>query len=315
MVTIPRSTILMCVVVVVVPFGLTIREIVGRECKATVVVQTIPMIALPEAQDQPVATPPTPAPEEAEAESARRAKLVGLIAQLHGPRSATLGPLFAGVRIGAPVGAYVPDATRRSLAALADAGLTVELEASPIRLDAVNVSIANLDCGTVSESLVQAWGTSDDLIWLDRAAHIRAHLDLDACALRFDRYLEASAWVGGNDAVVSLGLVGTSVDAQTTRLGALATLDGDALTWSGPGVGLGHIQTSLTANVSDGKITQLVATTDADALTRGAILDRLVKFLGTPAASYSGDIVWDTTATHPRVVLTTETDFTLTIGD
>lgn len=261
--------------------------------------------------------------EEA-AREARTKERIAKLDQLVGAKAAQMGPLFDGIVLGTGAGTFQPENVRRRIEnASSDGFISVDFDADAASLNGVTVTISSDyetsdACDKLAEKLAAAWGHGTNNAWLDPATHQRATLSSDyRCVLRFDRYLDAPAWV----AQLPIDAIGTSADKLAEKAGPAAEVDEDLVTWSIPGVGFGKSATKIEAYSAKGRIIGFKVTASADFDSTLQVRDALsAKLKAQPAKLADGDNEADYNAYQwkrrvPVVLEESGSDkFTVTVG-
>jgi hypothetical protein len=252
---------------------------------------------------------------EVERTKLQREKLERQVGDAIGDKAATLGPLFAGVELGAPSGSFQPEPARLRIQNATEY-VTVDYELDASSLVAIELrftDVAEDGCSDLSERIRGKWGAA--AVWGKwTAGHQRAHLD--GCLLTVGQFVDPAQWVGrGDKAIVPLDLIGKPAKQLTAKLGPTADFGDEAATWTRAGLGpLGTGTTRLSADFDHGKIVAVSATaTVDDDDTAQAVVDVLKKQLGNPVEGTDGefDLVWKR---NPQIGMTTGTTITIRIG-
>jgi hypothetical protein len=252
----------------------------------------------------------------AAADRDKQEKQEALFANVFGAGPAQLGPLFDGVRLGAPAASYEPDAVKRArMKVEADGGLRVRYEVDSVELVAVNVTVRGalgVDCKTKLES---TWGEPTvhqmEPIWLDPAAHQRAVMqEHDSCAIRFDRYDDPHAWVE------RLPISAINAPVKQLKLDPSAYVTEHEIDWRGPGLGGGHAATNYTMTIEKGNVTDVLVHGDADLESLDDVRNLLTARLGSQPKETEGyrGTVYKWASRPPIALVVNERRFTLDIG-
>ena len=219
--------------------------------------------------------------EEAEAEEERleeaaRAERAQQLVSLYGAEPASLGPAFAGIRLGV-------NEAELDGAALAGLYRTGRSTGTKIDLEAVTGIVhrividpalgASEDdeealCEALDQRLRTAWGEGTERDerrqWAHPLSGQRATLITDpSCRYVVERYAPVTAWLGKDKAaVVPVWAIGQPAQRLLDVLGDRAQVDDDAIMWRGPGLDGGLGDTTLTAYTERGKVVTLEAGSD-----------------------------------------------------
>jgi hypothetical protein len=212
--------------------------------------------------------------------------------QLVGSSPGTLGPLFDGVAFGAPATGPQADAARARVKQFSEQhGLPIEMQVSSDRWDAIVIDASSI-CVPMARTMANAWGKGQMLykfrsilFWRDPKTGARAILDADkrACGrLVIDRSLSATEWIGhGDAAVISLDAIGKPASQLAARLGAIAKVERDSITWRGSGIYDGG-STDLVALVDRGRVVEIKAKGDFEYPYQKLVIARLTELFGDP---------------------------------
>jgi hypothetical protein len=198
-------------------------------------------------------------------------------AKMFGREPATLGTAFEGIALGR---AAKPGDARRIASAIG--GVKVELEPGPRGLRAIEIEpVDSTDCRSLRAQVERVWGRPTNEAWLDSKAHGRASFgttpDHDGCWLRFDAYLEPAAWL----AAVPIDMIGADSKALVELVGSGAIATDITLKWTQPGLAFGGVETVIVADLSRGKVAQLVVQVETDTATTNALVALLTRRAGS----------------------------------
>jgi len=215
--------------------------------------------------------------EAAEHENANAVRLAKLDT-VFGTGTASLGSLFGGARIGAPIPTALPDLLG---AATREGFLLPSFQQTDATLASIHVEVVerdNLDaCQKLRAKLVATWGPSSRGVWLDPATHSRATLTTGPlCTLTYDRYLDVPEWLAN----VPLDVVGQASDISDSSF---------------PGLGAGTGVTTLVVEKhTNGKVARVTVTGSADFDTIVRLRDTLSDQLHEQATrdSYTDGWAW-----------------------
>jgi hypothetical protein len=213
---------------------------------------------------------------------------------LIGERPATMGSLLDGLALGAPADSFQPESTRIAIErALQRAGVNVTFDLDALQLNGVTVSLAAEPC-PIGRALTARWGPRADFVWLDAEHHQRAWYDDSSCAIAFDRYDDAPTWVA------KLPLTAIGAPARYFASNPSAEVDGNEITWTSPGLGIGHGPTKFLVVVANGKVEKIQVFAHASAATIDDVRKLLTAKLGVQpkAGARDTDARWPS---HPPV--------------
>lgn len=216
--------------------------------------------------------------------------------QLYGAKVASMGTLLDGIVLGADAGTFQPEDVRVRLDRVRrDGFIDVSFDADAHTLNAVEVYItpgygAGAACSSFKKTLTDAWGPSTNGVWIDSATHQRASFDTAACVLRFDRYVEPTAWV----AALPLAAIGSHVDKLVEQVGQSAEVEYDRVYWNMPGLGFGEGATRLEAYIEKDRVVGFQARVATDFDTTVAVREQLATTLGAQPKrdEYTGAWTW-----------------------
>lgn len=284
---IPPSVVVMSMITVV-PFGLAIRDTVRHPAANQDALDFDGARARARAE---AAQQQRWDEAERQAEAQHAAARARALDRLYGAAPASLGHVFDGIRLGARAADFQPATTRQAIQALEDeAGLEVSFDDDSGGLDDIAIDLGDA-CDVLATKLHAAWGASPTGTWRAPDGQ-RAHLDVDACTLTFDRTVDATAWLDRTTtAIVPLGELGkpaTDLDGRASE-----TAGDEGLDWRGPGLGAGAGPTDLHATLDREKIVELTAEVDADAASIQGVRDRLTALLHVqPNTDQDGILTW-----------------------
>jgi hypothetical protein len=219
----------------------------------------------------------------ADAEHARDA-LIG-----SSPASLVLGPLH----LGAPVADWTSPSVRATIEKIEAGGIVSVVQDRPphgAHIDAIELHFDG-PCTKVRDVVVTRWGSSADDIWIDPAAHQRAHFDIEPCRLRIERYLDVDAWIADNaTAPMPLAAIGQRASAFAKAIGA--ELTNNSVRWVIPGIGRATGVVRLHAIVERGRITSFDARGTTDAATIAQLRARITALRGAPIRDEGGRQIW-----------------------
>lgn len=234
--------------------------------------------------------------------------------QLIGAEPGTMGPLFAGMKLGASSSDFQPESVRAAIAEAVDV-LVVSWDLDTTHLNGLTarLKVGDLGCAPLTRALV-AWGPgNNNATWENPKLHQRALFDQDACTLTFERYVDLDKWLAhGDQSVVPLDMIGQPAGKLRTRIGERLDDDNEAeLRWHDLGPAGATGASTFTAELKNGKIAAItVDLSTADEPTSNAIAARLTKLLGKKPTQDEDTLAqtW-----KGRVPVTLSSD-TLTIG-
>jgi len=306
---IPPSTIVMSLVLAV-PIGLAIRDTLKDHKQGHRHVSDDPMIDDDGPPSYDSAVEERRRIERDMEQERQRAQDLSLLRRVQGQIPAQLGPLFGDLELGAPapVGGTPPELDR-----LVQSGdLTVHFDVDT-KLNGLVVTLNKIDRDTCRSQLTATWSTpSADDVWLDPSAHQRTSLDVSSrlCQLRFDRYDPPQAWVK------KLPLTAVGSPVKSLAVDPSAYVSDHEIDWRAPGVGSGHTPTNVSVSIANGKVTDVLVNTDADAESLQEIRDALSAKLGhEPEVTQIGRTTrytWPSRA--PVMLVEYPTSFSLEIG-
>ncbi|MEO6772498.1 MAG: hypothetical protein ABI467_05675 [Kofleriaceae bacterium] len=304
---VPASAVVMTLVVAV-PFGFAIRDTLeGNDAQSQ---QDRAAAEVRAEQDRFHAQELARQQAEYEHENQRTADRQAMFASLIGSTPGTLG-----ARFGAQVGEPAPADFDANLSAIdhvedrledgANHGLQLHGDGA---IASVSFTIGDAHCAELRTIVDRAWGPSHDDIWLDTAHHRRASLGGLLCVLHFDEYADDPMWAKA----VMPALIGkTPAEAQRLLGKPTVPLDEPSLSWYLPGPAAGRNSTELRAEVTDGRIRSLIATTNVSTDAAGRLLDAMAKRLGGPWGGREGVYEWPK---HQVAVTYSDSLFTVISG-
>jgi hypothetical protein len=239
--------------------------------------------------------------EEREHERARQAKTAAqrtkLAPQLVGAEPASLGSLFAGVRLGASAGNFQPDLVREQIADASDV-LDVDWDVDAAQLNGVAIRLKTDDdqgsCAPFASAL-RAWGPATGDTWQNATTHQRAKFDELGCSLKIERYADVDHWLDRSEAsIVPMSAIGQLAGKLRARLAD--RLDGDdetSLSWQDVGPAGSFGRSRLSAIIEAGKVVTIEVDV-AGTPDIAPIVARLNKLYGTKGKPDDdlGGLVW-----------------------
>lgn len=299
---ISASTIVMAGLVCV-PFGLAIRD--------TIRGPAAPAFDRGDDDDDSAESPDELAryeAEEAERAAARHAQeerdeqaRKAALSELLGAEPATLGGAFGKLHLGEPNQLVIEQASQRFQRDEPTRGYIVQLVGEH-GLDAIQIwpdsGDSGAGCTDLDARLTEVWGVYEydehesSRVWLNRALGQRAVFVRNGmCAVTIEPYVDAARFVSKTrDSIVPLDAIGRPLAALQARY-PFGNLEGDALTWTSPGIGVGAGKTTLTALTTSGKVTSISASTQMSSATRDAVVESLRALYGVPTDD-NGMLVW-----------------------
>lgn len=233
--------------------------------------------------------------KEQAAQYEREKKLVeerrSTLATLIGTTPGTLG-----ARFGAQVGDHAPEDFDAKLSEVdhvqdhledgANHGLQLRGDG---RITSVSFTVGSEHCSELRDVVEKAWGVQSRDVWIDSSHHRRASLSGLLCVLHFDEYADDPVWVKS----VMPPLIGkTPAQAQQLLGKPTVPLDEPTLSWYLPGPQIGRDSTELRADVFDGRISSITATTNTDSDEAVRLLEAMAKHLGGPWEGGAGTYEW-----------------------
>jgi hypothetical protein len=190
------------------------------------------------------------------------------LAELLGPAPASLGPLFEGVRVGAPSQGVLPDDIRTRIDAF-QASHPVAIDVRIGDREILAVSITAPDPARLAAALTARWGApllDADTVWLDgRGTRVALIALADRAELRVERYQTVEQLVAPGETerlgVEPFPTVGARLPQLTAALGTALVAspdDPDQRRWRSPALPTGDAPTVATAVVADGVVVELV---------------------------------------------------------
>lgn len=197
--------------------------------------------------------------EERAREVALTSKRRKLAPQLVGSDPASLGSLFAGVKLGASAGAFQPEPVRQAIADASEV-LTVHWDVDASELNGVTATLRGDEDGCSElASAVRAWGSKTGNGWENATTHQRATFDEYECSISFERFADLEHWLDRTDtAVLPIAMIGQPVAKLRARVAAHLDDDNeDSLSWHDVGFAGGKGPTRLTAGIENGKVVSI----------------------------------------------------------
>jgi hypothetical protein len=163
-------------------------------------------------------------------------------------------------------------------------------------------------CNAISEQLEATWSAAESSgetsVWRDAATGVRAELSHNySCSLTFRRYVEPEQWIAKQGGVIPTAAVGQPHAKLVKSLEPQRVDLGDAeyyISWIAPGLGSGTSPTSMTAYITNGKVTAVVAKADTTFATYEKLQAHMEALYGAGKEDDEGALVW---MKKPRVAL------------